>query len=71
MREYEKELYKNHLDLVNGNYAPLRFCDETLSEINEHLLNFYDAHEDELDQGLIYNSKDFIQEEAKEQLKED
>ena len=71
LKEYEKELYKNHLDIMNDTYAPLRFYDETLSEINEHLLNYYDAHEEELDQELIYNSKDFIQEETEEQLKED
>lgn len=71
LKEYEKELYRNHLDLMNETYAPLRFYDETLSNINEHLLNYYDAHEEELDQELIYNSKDFIQEEIEEQLKED
>lgn len=71
LKEYEKELYRNHLDLMNDTYAPLRFYDETLSDINEHLLNYYDAHEEELDQELIYNSKDFIQEEIEEQLKED
>lgn len=71
LKEYEKELYKNHLDIMNDTYAPLRFYDETLSDINEHLLNYYDAHEEELDQELIYNSKDFIQEEIEEQLKEE
>lgn len=71
LEEYEKELHRNHLDFINDSYAPLRFYNETLSEINEHLLSFYDAHENELDQDLIYSSKNFIREEIEKQLKED
>lgn len=70
LTEYEKELYQNHLNLINNTFDPLKFYDETLHEINEHLLNYYDAHEDELDQELIYNSKDYILEEMGEQGEE-
>ncbi len=71
LKSYEERLVKADQDLMRNNSYHLALWEAAHEEINEAVLDYYVAREEDIDADTLYNARDYIQEEAIRILEEE
>lgn len=70
--KYEEQLEKDFNDTIyNRGYYPAELYEDYEKDINDILDNFYQYNEDEIDNKILYETRDYIKEETLKLIEEE